>query len=192
MASRCGAFYMTKSSDLKLNGKEVALRRLQPDDYREIAALYRRSVGHLRGLVQQRFDRASFDRLMAEESNPATEFFLIVRRTDGAIVGTIGLSQIFRRKFQNAYLGYMLGAGYTGNGYMTEAVRLILRFAFRDLKLHRIEANVQPGNAPSLAVLRRCGFTKEGLSEKYLKIAGQWRDHERWAIIRENWKPKGT
>ena len=129
---------------------------------------------------------------MAEESNPATEFFLIVRRTDGAIVGTIGLSQIFRRKFQNAYLGYMLGAGYTGNGYMTEAVRLILRFAFRDLKLHRIEANVQPGNAPSLAVLRRCGFTKEGLSEKYLKIAGQWRDHERWAIIRENWKPKGT
>lgn len=170
-------------------GREVYLRRPKPDDYRELAALYRRSRPHFRGLVQPRYDRASFDQLLAEEHNDATEFFFIARHLDEAIVGTIGLSQIFRKRFQNAYLGYLLGAGYTGNGYMTEAVRLILRFAFRELNLHRIEANVQPDNEPSLAVLRRCGFKKEGYSERYLKIGGRWRDHERWAIVRENWRP---
>ena len=106
------------------------------------------------------------------------------------IVGVINLSQIFRRGFQNAYLGYYLGVKYTGMGFMTEAVRLILRFAFRDLKLHRIEANVQPENVPSIKVLRRCGFTREGFSRKYLKVRGRWRDHERFAIIREDWKGK--
>jgi ribosomal-protein-alanine N-acetyltransferase len=139
--------------------------------------------------VQPRYDRKSFDALLEESRNDATEFFFIIRSSDDVLIGTIALSQIFRKRFQNAYLGYLLGAGFTGSGYMTEAVRLVLRFAFRDLKLHRVEANVQPDNEPSLAVLRRCGFSKEGYSPRYLKISGQWRDHERWAIIRENWKP---
>jgi ribosomal-protein-alanine N-acetyltransferase len=71
---------------------------------------------------------------------------------------------------------------------MTEAVNLALRHAFKNLKLHRIEANVQPENFPSIAVLKRCGFSKEGFSRRYLKIKGKWRDHERWAIIKEDWK----
>ncbi len=62
---------------------------------------------------------------------------------------------------------------------MTEAVEILLRFAFKNLKLHRIEANVQPQNAASIAVLQRTNFTKEGFSPKYLKIGGRWRDHER-------------
>ena len=180
---------MTRSENLRLAGKEVYLRYPEAGDYRELASLYRRSTSHFRGLVQPRYDRTSFDQLLAEEHNDATEFFLIIRACDGAIVGTIGLSQIFRKRFQNAYLGYLLGAGYTGNGYMTEAVTLILRFAFSKLGLHRIEANVQPDNQPSIAVLKRNGFNKEGFSERYLKIGGRWRDHERWAIVKENWKP---
>jgi [ribosomal protein S5]-alanine N-acetyltransferase len=71
---------------------------------------------------------------------------------------------------------------------MTEAVELILRHAFKSLELHRVEANVQPENKPSIAVLERNGFIKEGFSEKYLKIGGEWRDHERWAITVENWR----
>ena len=71
---------------------------------------------------------------------------------------------------------------------MTEAVELALNFAFDDLKLHRVEANVQPSNKPSIAVLQRCGFSKEGFSRRYLKIGGRWRDHERWAIIRDDWE----
>jgi ribosomal-protein-alanine N-acetyltransferase len=73
---------------------------------------------------------------------------------------------------------------------MTEAVRLILKHAFVNLKLHRVEAKVQAHNAPSINVLKRCGFTKEGFSPKYLKIGGKWRDHERWAIIKEDWRNK--
>ena len=71
---------------------------------------------------------------------------------------------------------------------MTEAVSLVLGYAFDNLKLHRIEANVQPHNQPSIAVLRRNGFAKEGFSRRYLKINGRWRDHERWAIIVEDWR----
>jgi ribosomal-protein-alanine N-acetyltransferase len=178
-----------KNENLRLAGKEVYLRYPSSDDFKQMAALYRRSRSHFRGVVQPRYDRQSFDNLLAESRAEATEFFFIMRSADDILIGTIALSQIFRKRFQNAYLGYLLGAGFTGSGYMTEAVRLVLRYAFRELKLHRIEANVQPDNEPSLAVLRRCGFSKEGYSPRYLKIGGRWRDHERWAITRENWKP---
>jgi ribosomal-protein-alanine N-acetyltransferase len=59
---------------------------------------------------------------------------------------------------------------------------------FRDLRLHRVEANIQPHNAPSIALVRRAGFTREGYSPRYLKVAGRWRDHERWALTVETWK----
>jgi len=71
---------------------------------------------------------------------------------------------------------------------MTEAIALMLRHAFVDLKLHRLEANIQPGNVPSIALVKRGGFVKEGYSRRYLKICGRWRDHERWAILVEDWR----
>ena len=127
---------------------------------------------------------------MADAARETNENFLICPAGDAEVAGTITLSQIFRKSFQNAYLGYMLGAEFTGRGYMTEAVGLVLRFAFNDLKLHRIEANVQPTNLPSIRVLERSGFTREGFSRRYLKIGGRWRDHERWAIIAEDWNKR--
>ena len=78
---------------------------------------------------------------------------------------------------------------YAGQGYMTEALRLLLRYAFLKLKLHRLEeANIQPKNVASIALVRRAGFVREGYSRRYLKICGRWRDHERWALIAEDWK----
>ncbi len=71
---------------------------------------------------------------------------------------------------------------------MTEGLELVLEHAFTDLSLHRLEANIQPGNDASIALARRCGFVKEGVSERYLKINGRWRDHERWAIRSEQWR----
>jgi [ribosomal protein S5]-alanine N-acetyltransferase len=98
------------------------------------------------------------------------------------------LSQIFYGPLCNAYLGYWATQAHAGEGYMTEGMAGVLRHAFRKLKLHRVEANVQPGNTASIALLARSGFRREGFSPRYLKVAGRWRDHERWAILAEDWR----
>ena len=177
-----------KNSDLKVKSKKVFLRYVTLDDFEEMRVLFEESRKFYKGLIDTPDTIEKFKAYVERNESDANESFVICRREDGAIVGSINLSQVFRKAFQNAYLGYSLGVKYTGKGYMTEAVNLMLRFAFKDLKLHRVEANVQPENLPSIAVLKRCGFTKEGFSRKYLKIAGKWRDHERFAIIREDWK----
>lgn len=109
---------------------------------------------------------------------------------DGRVLGTVELSQIARGNFQSAYLGYRIAAEHRGQGYMTEALQLVLGHAFRTLRLHRVEANVEPGNDRSIALVRRAGFTREGFSRRYLKLGGRWRDHERWALLREEWRPR--
>lgn len=171
-------------------GKKVYLREPTVEDFDELAWLYKSSRRLHRGLVSPNFSRADFDELLKRNAGDDYESLLICVSETDAIAGTITLSQIFRKAFCNAYLGYLLGANFTGKGYMTEAVALVLKHAFTKLKLHRVEANVQPHNAPSINVLKRCGFTREGFSRKYLKISGKWRDHERWAIIKEDWKLK--
>ena len=101
---------------------------------------------------------------------------------DGDLVGIFTISQIVRGYFQSAYLGYYAGARHAGKGLMREAMELVLDYAFGALALHRLEANIQPGNAPSIALARGAGFRLEGFSPRYLLIGGRWRDHERYAI----------
>jgi ribosomal-protein-alanine N-acetyltransferase len=98
------------------------------------------------------------------------------------IAGVFTISQIVRGAFQSAYLGYYASGRTARQGYMREAMELVLDYCFNDLRLHRIEANIQPGNAPSIALARGAGFRLEGYSPRYLLIGGQWRDHERYAI----------
>ena len=142
----------------------------------------------MREFAALKFDQNAFERLLQFSNIETNVNFLICQVRDDAICGQLSLSQIFRRGFQNCYLGYQLFEGFTGRGYMTDAVSLALKFAFLELGLHRVEANVQPNNAPSIAVLQRNGFEKEGFSRRYLKIGGRWCDHERWAIIKEHWQ----
>lgn len=104
-------------------------------------------------------------------------------------MGAVNLSQIFRGGFQNCYMGYQIGGPFAGQGYMGEALHLALGHAFHTLGLHRVEANVQPENTASIALVKRVGFRLEGYSPRYLKIGGRWRDHARWAILREEWTP---
>jgi len=177
-----------KRAPLRVNGKKVFLRYVTLEDFEEMLALFSESRKFYKGLIDTPETPEKFEAYVARSESETNEYFVICGAADGKIVGSINLSQIFRRSFQNACLGYSLGVKYTGKGFMTEAVELLLRFAFKDLKLHRIEANVQPENQPSIAVLKRCGFTREGFSRKYLKIAGKWRDHEWFAIIIEDWK----
>ena len=113
---------------------------------------------------------------------------LVCRADDEALVGVFNVSEIVRGGFHSAYLGYYALAPHAGAGYMSEGLALLLAFAYRRLKLHRVEANIQPSNAPSIALVQRAGFTREGFSRRYVKIAGRWRDHERWAMLAEDWR----
>ena len=122
-------------------------------------------------------------------AGPARVRLLVCRRADGAIVGVVNVSEIVRAALQSAYLGYYAFRPHAQQGHMTEGLALVLRHAFRRLGLHRLEANIQPGNGASLRLARRLGFRREGFSPRYLKIGGRWRDHERWAIVREIWTP---
>ncbi len=118
------------------------------------------------------------------------EPMLACRLDDDAIVGFFNISEIVRGPFQSAFLSYGAVAAFAGRGYMTEAMQLLLAHAFTDLRLHRLEANIQPGNTASIALVRRAGFVHEGFSERYLKVGGRWRDHERWAIRAEQWRAR--
>jgi [ribosomal protein S5]-alanine N-acetyltransferase len=125
---------------------------------------------------------------VARAEDPRFAPFIACRLEDGAIVGFLNISEIVRGQFKSAFLGYGGVAGFAGQGYMTEAMRLVLREAFMHLGLHRLEANIQPGNVASIALAKRCGFELEGFSPRYLKVGGRWRDHERWAIRAETWR----
>src|SRR3954469_4274688 len=113
--------------------------------------------------------------------------FLARRVDDGALVGWLNVSDIVRGALQGANVSYGGVAAFRGQGYMSEALDLVLHEAFVTLGLHRLEANIQPGNVGSLALARRAGFQLEGFSPGYLKIDGEWRDHERWALRSEAW-----
>jgi ribosomal-protein-alanine N-acetyltransferase len=125
----------------------------------------------------------------SRDSRHATHVGLLVcRRQDNAPVGVFNFSEIVRGAFQSAYLGYYGFAEHAGQGYMSEGLALVLRVGFDTLRLHRIEVNVQPANTRSISLVRRGGFTREGYSRRYVKIAGRWRDHERWALLAEDWR----
>ena len=107
---------------------------------------------------------------------------LVCVRDTGAIAGVANINSIIRGRFQNGSLAYAAFAPTAGQGYMSEGLALVLRHAFEELRLHRLEANIQPGNHASLKLVRRLGFRREGYSPEMLFIDGASRDHERWAI----------
>jgi [ribosomal protein S5]-alanine N-acetyltransferase len=166
----------------------VRLAEPRPEDRSEFLDLVSASVDLHRPWTYPPADAASFRRLL--ERNRSDDFFALLARRleDDAIVGLFEFSEVVRGAFQNAYLGYWVGAPYAHQGYMREGMQLALRFAFGDLRLHRVEANIQPTNKPSLALARASGFRREGFSPRYLKIGGRWRDHERWAILSDEAK----
>jgi ribosomal-protein-alanine N-acetyltransferase len=113
-----------------------------------------------------------------------------VQTESGELAGAININEIVRGRFRSGYLGYYAFAPHNGRGYMTTGLRAVVSRAFRQLRLHRLEANIQPDNEASRRLVKRLGFKLEGFSRRYLKIAGKWRDHERWALTSENWTGK--
>jgi ribosomal-protein-alanine N-acetyltransferase len=169
-------------------GARIVLRQPRWSDADELLALTRRSRKLHAPWMSPLRTAAELDDYLARNRSDDFEALLACDRLSGEILGALTLSQIFRRGFQSAYLGYWVGAGHARQGTMTEAMRLLLDYTFRKLKLHRVEANIQPANTASLRLVARCGFHKEGFSPRYLKVSGRYRDHERWAITREDWR----
>jgi len=163
-------------------GRRVFLRAPTVRHRDEFLALIEASRGALRPWVEPPASRAAFSAYLERARRPTERAFLVCRLEDRAIVGVINVSQIFHGNFRSAYLGYYAGRPFMGKGYMSEGLGLVLRHAFESLGLHRLEANIQPGNRASIRLVRRAGFRREGFSPRYLKLLGRWRDHERWAI----------
>jgi len=126
-------------------------------------------------------DQSGFDAWFARLGNGANVSLLALRADE--LIGVINFSQIALGNFRSPYCGFYGYAPSAGAGLMTAALRLAAEHAFTKLGLHRIEANIQPGNTRSLALVRRVGFRREGFSPAYLNIDGVWRDHERWALL---------
>ncbi len=177
-------------------GLRVYLRAPLASDAVEFLAAARASRGLHGAWVQAPATRARylafvrrFDGLARGDPLAVTHAgFLVCRCEDDAIIGAFNIGEIVRGLFRSAYLGYYAFAPYAGAGYMTEGLELVLHVAFRLLKLHRVEANVQPTNRRSLALVRRAGFVREGYSRRYVRVAGQWRDHVRMALLVEDWR----
>ncbi|MEO1843822.1 MAG: GNAT family protein [Akkermansiaceae bacterium] len=124
-----------------------------------------------------------FDLYLKRFEGPDHESRLVCLADTGDLVGVINLNNIIRGYFQNSFLGFYGFVPHTGHGLMLEGLQLVSREAFGPLELNRLEANIQPGNERSIRLVQGAGFRMEGHSPRYLRIAGKWRDHQRWALL---------
>jgi ribosomal-protein-alanine N-acetyltransferase len=154
-------------------------------------AAVRRSRALHGALVAPPATRAQYRAYLARIRRP-THHGYFVCLADGELAGVINVNEIVRGLFQSAYLGFYALAPHAGRGHMRAGLALVIEEAFRAHGLHRLEANVQPRNRRSRALVRGLGFRREGFSPRYLRIAGRWRDHERWALTVEDWKRGGA
>lgn len=169
-------------------GRHTELRHPVASDAAAFLEMVRQSRKLHRPWVHPPDDAEIFGRYVEHATSARFQGFLICLRESGEIAGVANLSEIVLGLFRSAYLGFYASSRHAGRGLMKEGLGLVLRHAFRQLGLHRIEANVQPGNSRSLALVEALGFRKEGFSPRYLKISGRWCDHERWALLAEGWR----
>jgi [ribosomal protein S5]-alanine N-acetyltransferase len=172
----------------RADATRTVIREVRADDEEEYLERVRASRALHRPWAYLSDRPDGFRELLIRAAAPTAQVYFICRAEDGAIAGVASLSQIFLGNFRSAYLGYSAFVPFAGAGHMTDGLRLILREAFGPLGLHRVEANVQPENERSIALVERLGFRREGFSPRYLKIGGRWRDHVRYAILAEDFR----
>lgn len=177
----------------ELRSARLALRVLNAADAPAVLAYHQRCwpfVAPWSPLVDARFFtlEAQRERLDAERATRlaggGVRFYLFaLDEPHGQILGDLHFSAIVRGAFQSCFVGYKMDAAATNKGYMTEALRRGAAFAFKELSLHRLEANIMPRNLPSRRVVAKADFVEEGLSRKYLKINGVWEDHLHYVLL---------
>ena len=182
-----------KPSLISLKGNNIEVRNLTPNNAEEMLDYYIRNFNHLKEFEPQR-DRSfyTYDMQYAilmegyKQLIDGTGVDLGIFK-DNNIIGKIRISNIVYGVFRNAFIGYSMDEKEQGKGYMKEAVKLVIKYAFNELELHRIEATTMVDNLKSQNVLRSCGFKEVGISEKYLFINGEWKDHKIFYMVNNSY-----
>ena len=170
-----------------MTGQRVYIRPGSLADEAEFLAAVERSRTLHHPWVQAPDTPQAYSDYLSKHEDPRGVALFVRFGEPAALVGVVNLSEIVLGCFRSAYLGDYAFVPYAGRGLMKDGLAQAVTHAFKVMKLHRLEANIQPGNMSSKALVRKLGFRREGLSPRYLKINGRWRDHERWAILCEDW-----
>ena len=158
-----------------------------PADANEFIAAARESAALHRPWLSAPDSPERFTAYLTRTAREDQAGYLIRHRDCGGLVGYVNINNIVWGALRSGYLGYASFRSHARRGLMTAGLGAVVTDAFSSLGLHRLEANIQPDNAPSLNLVRRLGFRREGFSPRYLIIDGQWRDHERWTMLAEDW-----
>jgi ribosomal-protein-alanine N-acetyltransferase len=177
-----------------LKGQNIYIRLLTINDVNDLLQLEKNNQEFFQKYTMKRpsdyytvdFQKDLINQKIEKAKNDTDYNFGIFKIDNDELIGTIGLFHVMRGPSQSAMVGYSLSKNHNGKGYTTEAVKLVLDYAFTTLKLHRIEAGVMPHNIGSIRVLEKAGFEKEGISKSNVKINGKWEDHQVLAIINPN------
>lgn len=164
---------------------KVIIREVESNDKQAFLAAMTGSQSLHYPWVRAPLTSDEFDEYYLRFQQPNQKSFLVCDQS-GNIVGVFNVSEIVRGLFQNAYLGFYVVSDYANKGYMSAGLKLVLDKVFNELKLHRIEANIQPENIQSINLVKKNGFRYEGFSPRYLKINNEWCGHEHWAMTYED------
>ncbi len=185
----------------RLRGRRVVLRPLEETDFPAWREVRRRNAEWLTkweprrqpgqpDAVESREAFATRCAARARERQLGTGFGFGIF-VDGHLAGEMNLSSIQRGPFQNSYVGYWIDEARAGAGYTPESLVLAMRFAFEELRLHRVQVAIIPRNTASRRVVEKLDLREEGLARRYLEINGVWEDHIRYAMTAEDWELRG-
>ena len=171
------------SGERVLEHPKTYFRRVKASDRKELLALTRSSRELHYPWISPPLTSHMFKVYLRRTQRDDHEGFVICLDATDEMVGVINVNNVVKGAFRSASIGYYASQAHVGRGYMCDGLMQVKQYLFRDLGMHRIEANIQPANTASIRLVRSCGFQYEGLSPAFLYINGAWRDHERWASI---------
>lgn len=178
----------------KLTSENIYIRLFEPSDAEALLVLYNRNRAFFQGFTPTREDsfytldkQLSLIALWNEDRKKGSKYaFGIFLLQNDQLIGDISLFEVVRGPLQKGMIGYCLDQQYNGKGFITEAIKLIIAYAFEKENLHRLEAGVMPHNGGSIRALEKAGFQREGIARKNVKINGEWQDHQMLSLLYED------
>jgi [ribosomal protein S5]-alanine N-acetyltransferase len=177
---------MTRAGAPVFRTARVIVRPVTSADSAQFSRLARASLDFHTPWIHAPTTSVQFLKYLSRFDDVSAQGFVIERREHHDLAGFINLNEIIRGAYQRGLLGYGAFAASAGQGYMYEALDLMIRYAFEDLGLHRLEADIQPTNLASQKLVEKAGFRNEGTSPGFILINGEWMDHQRWALTNES------